>query len=150
MTPRRIGNPSRVPPFPGEVRALLGLLVGRQPGEDAEPWLYGMVGVGWIESARRGVAITEAGREALARELLRSFTGPVVVVEDPAWIVFHDEAAFLLALFCGRDPSVGREPGHAGIMRHFCRSHRWIDAGDRMTDAGRAALASWLLRGWRP
>lgn len=150
MTARRVGNPSRVPPFPGEVRVLLGLLVGRQPGEDAEPWLYGMVGVGWIESARGGVAITEAGRDALARELLRTFTGPVVVVEDPIWIVFHDEARVMLAIVrggkYGTDLPIDRTNEILDVLWRRC----WIDAYDKPTPAGRAALASWLLRGWRP
>lgn len=147
MTPRRIGNPSRVPPFPGEVRVLLSLLVGRQPGEDAEPWLYGMVGVGWIESVRGGVAITEAGRDALARELLRGDGGPVVVVEDPAWIVFEDDALALLAIMTGR-PFPMTSTTRAVLLRWG-----WVEVRRGslvVTPAGRAALAAWLLRGWRP
>lgn len=144
MTPRRIGNPSRV--FLGEVRVLLGLLVGRQPGEDAEPWLYGMVGVGWIQSIRGGVAITEAGRDALARELLRTFTGPVVVVEEQP-TMFADEARVMLAIVVGRFFETTPD-----MLTRLCRC-KWIEFAHGavfVTDAGRAALAAWLLRGWRP
>lgn len=150
MTPRRIGNPSRVPPFAGEVRVLLGLLVGRQPDDSAEPWLYGMVGVGWIESVRGGVAITEAGRDALACELLRGFAGPVVVVPEQP-IMFADEARVMLAVVADLPPYTSAEPiNHTSDLLDLCCALGWLDDDDHATDAGRDALAAYLLRGWRP
>ena len=150
MTIRRIGNPSRVPPFAGEVRVLLDLLVGRQPGEDAEQWLYGMVGVGWIESARGGVAITEAGRDALSRELLRAFAGSLVVVNARGFPTDH-QARVLLRIHAGKWTTVKGSGSRWASFDAACDAG-WITSygAIALTPAGRGALAAYLLRGWRP
>jgi hypothetical protein len=133
--------------FNGEGRVLLALHAGRQPDAGDEGWLYGMVGMGWIETSRRGVAITDAGGDALASWLLRTFACPVVVVEEQRAMRTDYAARFLIRIM------TGCEPPPSVTWLSWLLQVGWIEIAHGaafVTDSGRDALAAYLLRGWRP
>lgn len=95
----------------------------------------GLERLGWFGGLPS--AITLAGRAALARYLLRTFTGPVEVVEEQP-IMFAEEALVMLEVVAGRD--VGMP---ATMFRDWIRRSRGKLVA---TTAGREALVSYLLR----
>lgn len=103
----------------------------------------------WI-MGNRTARLTLAGRDALARWLLRSFTGPVVVVEKQP-TMSADEARVLLAILGGSSVYASKHPGYLinRMLDAMCDCGR-LDDYDCLTGAGRDALASYLLREWRP
>ncbi len=65
-------------------------------------------------------------------------------------VMFDEEAAIMLALLAGRSPyAVGRMSRTASLL-HGMQRRGWVTSADKPTAAGGDALASYLLRGWRP
>jgi hypothetical protein len=100
----------------------------------------------WIDA---GGNITEAGRSSLASWLLRTFTGPAVVVEEqPA--MADDEARVMLGVMRGALYGSGLPVFRTTDVLDTLWRRGWLDAYDNPTALGRDALAAYLLRGWRP
>ena len=122
---------------------LLCALVGRwregMQTQIAAARLLGLVGI--------DNRLTHLGGETLAALLLRTFTGPVVVVREQRAIRTDFAANFLAEIMSGRRarPSV--------VWLSWLLQVGWIELAHGaafVTAAGRDALASYLLRGWRP
>ena len=131
-------------PTATQARFLLGVLRGASVDSlirrAPETWLC--CAGRWIG---RDDTLTAAGRDALARYLTRTFSGPVVVVEEQLPL-FTYEAQVMLAIVMGREFKAPTELLGYLSLRGWVGLSRVSRGKLVATDEGRDALISYLLR----
>lgn len=111
---------------------------------EVQSWIDVLVAE-WVDNRRYPPSLTPAGRDALARYLLRTFADPAEMVsEQPP--MKHDEARVMLAIVTCREFKAPTELlGYLSLRRWVGLSR--VSRGELVaTTSGREALISYLLR----